>query len=460
MFLKYAADRCTRGASGPRRLVSLGAGNCALEIQMAAYLRGIGCHDFVIDCLELNPAMLQRARDGAAQAAVMDHLNLLQFDLNAWTATHEYDVVIANQSLHHVLNLENLFDQIGRSLKPAGALITSDMIGRNGHLRWPEALDIVQEFWRRLPPAYRFNRRFERYEKSFEDWDCSVGNFEGIRAQDILPLLIGHFHFELFVAYANVIDPFVDRTYGANFDPASSWDRDFIDEVHNRDERELASGSIKPTHMLAVLGKDPSVPAVCRESLTPAFCVRDPSRVVVSAAVAPGYDWEARPANRLNECEIALRLEATIARLKEANALVEERTAWALRQDQELEQARRRIIDLQQAQQESTAWALSRDRELDQARATIEQLNVELKERTAWVEKLDREWKARTEWATRLEQELTDQSDRVRQLEREFRERTDWALELRRQLERLAWAQPLDHRFHKILAWLFRPFGR
>lgn len=451
MFRKYAAERC-RG-SGRKRLVSVGSGNCELEIALALHLRAMGCGEFVIDCLELNPAMLERGRNAAAGAGAGDHLNFVQMDLNEWTASEEYDVAIANQTLHHVLNLENLFDQIGRSLKPGGALITADMIGRNGHLRWPEALDIVQEFWRKLPPSYRFNRRFGRYEESFEDWDCSVGNFEGIRAQDILPLLLGRFHFELFVAYANVIDPFVDRTYGMNFDAAAAWDREFIDQVNGRDEKEIAAGRIKPTHMLAVLGKDPGVPTVYRESLTPEFCLRDPSRVVVSTGVPGGYEWAAWPHNPQREVEIVCRLEE---RLKETNALVEERTAWAYRLDQEIDRAWRRIQELDKELERHAGWAKGLDREIDRARLRIKELEGEVIERTDWAMRLEREWQERTDWALSLEQELKECSERVLLLQRELKERTSWARMLNRQVEQARERLALGRRGRKLLGPVFR----
>jgi hypothetical protein len=57
--------------------------------------------------------------------------------------------------------------------------------------------------------------------------------FEGIRSQDILPLLLEYFHFEVFIPYGNVIDPFIDRTFGPNFDSSREWDRDF----HRRGSR-------------------------------------------------------------------------------------------------------------------------------------------------------------------------------------------------------------------------------
>jgi hypothetical protein len=43
--------------------------------------------------------------------------------------------------------------------------------------------------------------------------------------------MIECFDFELFLAYANVIDIFVDRTFGDNFDSNNERDRSFIDLI-------------------------------------------------------------------------------------------------------------------------------------------------------------------------------------------------------------------------------------
>jgi hypothetical protein len=72
-----------------------------------------------------------------------------------------------------------------------------------------------------------------------------------VRAQDILPLLIQRFEFHLFFPFGNPIDPFIDRTFGPNFDRSRRSDRAFIDEVQERDARELAAGNLKPAHMIA-----------------------------------------------------------------------------------------------------------------------------------------------------------------------------------------------------------------
>ena len=286
MFEKYLEEQCASGKDRMVRFVSVGSGNCDLEIGLAQALIRKGWQNFVIDCLDLNPAMLERGRTAADQNGVADRLSFVEADFNNWQPSRAYDAVVANQALHHVVNLEGLFGQIQGALAPRGRFIISDMIGRNGHQLWPEALEIVHEFWRQLPERYRYNQPLRRYEELYENWDCSIGNFEGIRAQDILPLLLEFFHFEFFFGCGNIIDPFVGRAFGPNFDPKIPWDREFIDRVHQRDQQEMLAGRVKPTHMLAVVGNDCDRPMVFVEPLTPRFCVRASDPIQTAASLS------------------------------------------------------------------------------------------------------------------------------------------------------------------------------
>jgi len=96
-------------------------------------------------------------------------------------------------------------------------VLIHDMIGRNCHQRWPEALKEVHRFWKELPTEYRYNRQLNRHEELYDNWDCSIEGFEGICAQDILPLLLERFDFHLFIGFANVVYLFIDRGFGHNF---------------------------------------------------------------------------------------------------------------------------------------------------------------------------------------------------------------------------------------------------
>jgi SAM-dependent methyltransferase len=356
--------QCERNAGRCVRFLSIGSGNCDVEIEIAAKLLAAGQPRFVIDCLELNDAMLARGRLAAASQGVSAQLDFIAADFNQWSPTREYDGVIAIQALHHVVNLEGLFAGIKQSLRRTGDFVISDMIGRNGHMRWPEALPVIHEFWRKLPPSYRYNHQLRRYEESFEDWDCSREGFEGVRAQDILPLLIETFHFKQFVAYANVIAPFVDRSFGHNFDAAAAWDRAFIDEVHQRDEELLLRGTVKPTQMLAILGTEADEPTRFLEPLSPPFCVRWPDegeKATEAQTASPrkedertqgAYEWHSWPHSTQRELEIAC------CRLAEMDASVR-------RQQQEIQSWRAEVLRLGQEFDERTRWALQLNQELE-----------------------------------------------------------------------------------------------
>ena len=451
MFRKYVGEHCERAKSSPARFVSIGSGNCDLEISLASQFRSSGHVDFIIDCLDLNSAMLERGRIAAAEKGLTGYINFVPGDFNEWTPTHEYDAVIANQTLHHVVKLEELFAKIKTSLKAEGSFIVSDIIGRNGHQRWPEALDIIHEFWRKLPPSYRFNRALQRYEELYENWDCSTEGFEGVRSEEILPLLLSHFHFKLFFGFANVIEPFVDRTFGYNFDASAPWDRSFIDDVHQRDESEILSGRIKPTHMLAVMSRHPVTPMIFRAPLTPQFCLRDPSLRPVAAVAAASldcsrqdaYDWHSWPHSPQREVEIACE------RLKKAEDEVATRTAWAVRVDNELEEKTAWAVALRQEVEEWTAWALHIEKQLEERTAWALELEKELEARTASVrqlstelERVNEQMEERTRWALRLQQEIDD--------------RETHALRVNKDLEQLAWARPLDRHFHGPLYLAYR----
>ncbi len=258
------------------RFASLGSGNGDAEVRIAQSLKAEGLNDFCIDCLELNPAMSARTIELAEQAGVAAHIRGVTMDINDWRPDQDYASVMANQSLHHMVELERIFDTVKIMMADEARFIVYDMIGRNGHQRWPEALTIVRAFWQELPESYRYQRQLKRQEPEFMDWDCSLEGFEGIRSQDILPLLCERFHFELFLPFANVIDPFIDRGFGHHFDANAEWDCDFIDRVHARDTAELIAGTIKPTHLIAVLTKTPPTRRRWRPGFSPQSCIRDP----------------------------------------------------------------------------------------------------------------------------------------------------------------------------------------
>ncbi len=256
LFEKVLSEQCQRHPDRVLNILSIGAGNCDQEITLARKLNAYGQDNFRILCMDISEQMLARGREAAQQAQLQSHLEFVEADFNTWQAEPEsLDVVLANQCLHHVVELEHLFDQIHLGLVDDGALVTSDMIGRNGHQRWPETLDAIADFWNEMPDEYHRNCQWDKLEPEFVNRNHAEEGFEGIRAQDILPLLCERFEFGLFVPFANIITVFIDRAFGPHFDPDNDWDRDFIDRVHARDAAAIESGEWTPTQMMATLHK-------------------------------------------------------------------------------------------------------------------------------------------------------------------------------------------------------------
>jgi len=267
--------RAAKKNAGPYRFASLGAGDCSLEIEIARLLRDKGLTDFVIECLELSPVLLARAETAARASGLADYLQLAKIDLNAWTPESAlYSGVIANHSLHHMVELETIFDRSKMALRTDGVFVTNDMIGRNGHMRWPEASKWIEQIWDFLPDRLKLNRQLNTFDERFVNRDCSTDGFEGIRAQDILPLLLPRFHFTHFLGHGGLIDLFIDRGYGHNFDPTDDKDRALIDFIHHLNELLLEHGAIKPTIMFAVMSPFGSEATKCAGNLTPQFAVR------------------------------------------------------------------------------------------------------------------------------------------------------------------------------------------
>jgi hypothetical protein len=218
--------------------------------------------------------MLKRGAELASEKQLADHFEFLTTDVGHWQPTHPVAVVMAHHSLHHILDLEDVFANIRKAIGTTGYFLTCDMIGRNGHMRWPEALDIIHNIWRAMPDRYKYNHQLKRFEAMYENWNCSTEGFEGIRAQDILPLLVQEFQFEAFIAYGNLPDIFVDRSFGYNFDVEKLEDREFIDRIGALNDRLIGEGVIKPTQMMAVLRGQSTGKLCCFEHWTPEFCVR------------------------------------------------------------------------------------------------------------------------------------------------------------------------------------------
>ncbi len=266
------------GETHTLRILALGSGRAELELSIARGLIAAGRSDFTLLGIDLSEHTVRDARARAVAQNLSGHCSFVQGDLNSWETTAPFDVVLANHCLHHVVNLEGLFAQVKRCLTPSnGIFLVADMIGRNGHQLWPESLVEVRKFWRELPPNKRLDRATGKIEPEFVNYDCAQIGFEGIRAQDVLPLLLERFAFELFLPYAGIVVPLIERRTGWNFSVDAPEDVAFVDRLAAREQELFANLAVKPTQMLAVMR--PASDKTClllSPIFTPTACARWP----------------------------------------------------------------------------------------------------------------------------------------------------------------------------------------
>jgi SAM-dependent methyltransferase len=297
-YIKYIEQIATHYPELNCDILSVGSGNGDTEVALAESLLARSIHNFTFTCLDINFHMLERAKQLASERQVSPKFDFIETDINNWSINKKYQIIIANQSLHHFLELETLFDKVYASLDNDGFFLSNDMIGRNGHMRWPEALRIVQALWSLLEDRHKWNHQLNRFEPAYENWDCSAEGFEGIRAQDILPLLQKQFKFHCFLGFSNLVNLFVDRGFGHNFDVQNPCDCYFIDFVAKLDDYYIELGEIKPTQMIASMTKSNVAPTKVYKHLTPEFCVRVadviPERSSRRTAANPGANLRRR----------------------------------------------------------------------------------------------------------------------------------------------------------------------
>jgi 2-polyprenyl-3-methyl-5-hydroxy-6-metoxy-1,4-benzoquinol methylase len=239
------------------RCASLGSGRCETEIALVTELRKSG-HDVHFTCTDLNPRLLETGRRNAQSAGVAESIEFVATDVNKINRLGTYDAIVAMQCLHHFVELESILSAVKEALSPTGLFLTSDVIGRNGHQMWPEALEVLQSFWRELPERLRVDSRTGNVLAEYDNVDHSDVSFEGVRAQDILPLLVDRFEFEVFAPFACITIPFVDRRFGSNYDPTNDQDRAIIDRIAATDEQLIKAGTLKPTQLVAALCRGPA----------------------------------------------------------------------------------------------------------------------------------------------------------------------------------------------------------
>lgn len=246
----YAAIRDYAAAHpGPVAVLSLGAGACAMELGLAERLRADGALA-VIECVDFNAALMRQAESNAAARGLEPWLRFTTRDCARIADLGPKGVIIVNEFFHHVAELESVCAQLRGLLEPGGALVSFDVVGRNGHQLWPAVDAVVQRHWAELPPGQRHDAYFDRAQPRYVSVDHAAYSNEGVRAQDVVACLLREFDAELFLTFGAAVMPFIERRVGFNFDRGRPEDAAFIDRIADEDQAHLRAHAYPASNMI------------------------------------------------------------------------------------------------------------------------------------------------------------------------------------------------------------------
>jgi ubiquinone/menaquinone biosynthesis C-methylase UbiE len=231
------------------RMVSLGSGPGGIELWVARQVR-----QAQILCMDFNPILLAMGA-GKSQAEGL-LVRFQEADLNTVTLPeNEFDIVFCHASLHHVIELERLMEQIKTTLKPGGELIIVDVVTRTGYLMWPETREVVDAIWKTLPKELCINHTGYAepwFDESIWEMDTSQTGMECIRSGEILPLLAAHFTARHYVPYLSICRRFFDNMYGPNYDLQNPLHSAILNWIWELDRYYIESGRLKPESFFGI----------------------------------------------------------------------------------------------------------------------------------------------------------------------------------------------------------------
>lgn len=170
---------------GPKKsCLSLGPGTGRVERYLIKI--GFACHFDTIG-LGCNVTLKKEA----AVSASMGDLNFAELRADS------YDFILCHGILHHLINLENIFEQINSAVKADGLILIYEYVGANRYQFSPEHLSHLRSI---LPDITLSNIPIS-----------SVFGFEAVRSADIMELIRAVFRgsCERSVEYGGVLFPLV-----------------------------------------------------------------------------------------------------------------------------------------------------------------------------------------------------------------------------------------------------------
>jgi SAM-dependent methyltransferase len=190
----------------------------------------------------------------AAYAAIRAHLSTISYrvvDLEHQALPRgPFDLIIANDVLHHITRLESLYYRMHQALASDGRLIFNEYIGPNRFQYSDERVALLNDHLQQLPPHLRRDPVSGEPKQTWERVSATLlesqDPTEAVRAEEVLP--IAKCFFEPMVEYpygGGLLNPLL---YGivTNFREGSPDDTQVLQALCDEEARLTKQGAVPP----------------------------------------------------------------------------------------------------------------------------------------------------------------------------------------------------------------------
>jgi SAM-dependent methyltransferase len=204
-----------------------------------------------LDVYDLSAGVIRKVRAGLGLGWTATHgpqrrVRFIRTDLNfARLPENRYDVIWSSGCLHHIIELEHLFAEVERALRPGGLFAIRDYVGERRMQFAPARLARINAVLQDVPPRYR------RAEALLPAPLSSLSPFCGVRSDAILPLAEARFD----VVHEAMAGALFPLTFAIDFAAIEREAPDVLARLLAAEEEALRDPTVRPCGVYAVLRK-------------------------------------------------------------------------------------------------------------------------------------------------------------------------------------------------------------
>ncbi len=237
------------------RALTLGCGTGLAE-------RGLAEFNFCRrhDGLDVSEGAIRQARDLARREG-LHHIHYEIADLNnAQLPENEYDVVFGISSVHHIVELEALYENVHRTLRPGGIFYMDEFVGPS-QFQWPDRqVDAINSILGEIPVRFRRSRSDagtirERHTRPTVVEMNAGDPSEAIRSAEIIPLLSSYFTDITIRPYGGTILLSLLEDIAGNFEGSDPEAMQWLERIFAYEDNLIDSGELSDDYAVIIARK-------------------------------------------------------------------------------------------------------------------------------------------------------------------------------------------------------------